>query len=71
MSFMAIADKEPGAEPPYPFADMLMAAKFAGCEIEAKTQEFLDLRFGIYVAIMMEKLTEATRLAAKDLQRPA
>ena len=48
-----------------------MAAKFAGYEIEAKTQEFLSLRFGIFVAIMMAKLTEAAQLAAKDLQRPA
>ena len=71
MSFMAMADQCTGAEPPYPFADMLMAAKFAGYEIEAKTQEFLSLRFGIFVAIMMAKLTEAAQLAAKDLQRPA
>lgn len=68
MSFMAMADESPGAPPPYPFADMLMAAKFAGYEIEAKSQEFFDLRFGMYVALLMSKLKEATEHAAEDFK---
>jgi hypothetical protein len=61
--------QQPGGPPPYPVADMLIAAKLAGYEIEAKTQEFFDLRFGIYVALMMAKLTETTHVTAMDFQK--
>jgi hypothetical protein len=70
MRFAMAISQQPGAPPPYPFADMLMAAKIAGYEIDAETQEFIDLTFGIYLAKMMAKLTEAAQLAAKDLQKP-
>jgi hypothetical protein len=62
--------QQPGGPPPYPAADMLIAAKLAGYEIEAKTQEFFAVSFGVYVSLMMAKLKEATEFAAKDFQKP-
>jgi hypothetical protein len=59
--------QQPGGPPPYPVADMLIAAKWAGYDVEPQSQEFFDIKFGIYVAVMMREIGEATRLAARDL----
>ncbi len=45
---------EPGAPPPYPLAEMLMAAEQAGYPLDLTGFDF-DVRFGIYVLIMIQQ----------------
>jgi hypothetical protein len=55
---------EPGAPPPYPVAEMLMAPNLAGYPIDPMVGS--DMKFGIYVLLMMQQLADAAELAAKE-----
>lgn len=55
---------EPGAPPPYPVAEMLMAPNLAGYPIDPIVGS--NMKFGIYVLLLMQQLTDAAELAAKE-----
>jgi hypothetical protein len=61
--FMPMAMKYDDTHPPYPVAEMLMAADYAGCSLPSIGTDF---RFGIHVGLTMVILAEFGRQTAKE-----
>ena len=55
---------DPNAPPPYPIAQMLMAATQAGYPINMSVG--IDIRFGIHMLVMMKHLSETAQMAANE-----
>ena len=55
---------EPGGPPSYPVVEMLMAPNLAGFPLDVKIGS--DMRFGFFVAMMINYLTDTSRITAQE-----